>query len=64
MNSKLEMLGRVLGVIGTIACVLAIVLRLMGNYSVGGVGLSAVIQGGTALVAIGCFTLLASNIGK
>ena len=58
MNNKLEMLGRVLGVIGTIACVIAIVLRLMGSFLIGGVGLGAIIQGGTALVAIGCFAIL------
>ena len=58
MNSKLVMLGRVLGVIGTIACVVAIVLRLLGNYTVSGIGLSAMIQGGISLVTIACFLIL------
>ena len=61
MISKLEMLGRVLGVIGTIACVVAIALRLMGHFLIGGVSLGAIIQGGIALVVIGCFALLANT---
>jgi hypothetical protein len=61
MNSKLEMLGRVLGLIGTIACVAAIVLRLMGLFLIGGVSLGAIIQGGIALVVIGCFAILSQT---
>jgi hypothetical protein len=36
----------------------------MGFYTVGGIGLSAVIQGGTASVAIACFALLSARDGR
>jgi hypothetical protein len=58
MNRRFEQAGKILGVLGTIACLVAIVLRLLGNYMVGGIGLGAVIQGGTASVAVACFVML------
>jgi hypothetical protein len=58
MNEKFFSIGRVVGLIGVIVCLAAILLRLVGFYTVGGYSLNAMMQGGVALVVIGCFAML------
>jgi hypothetical protein len=46
------------GFLGVAICLGAIALRLAGMYTVSGYSLTAVLQGGSAVVIIGCFLLL------
>jgi hypothetical protein len=58
MQKAIVNLGRLVGVVGILVCVVAAVLRLLGNYSVVGLGTGTVLQTGTSAVVIGCFLLL------
>ena len=62
MEDKLLLLGRTFGLVGVVVCLAAMLLRLAGLYAVGGFSLSAVMQGGMALVVIGCFAILQRRV--
>lgn len=57
MNAML-LLGRLIGLVGVLACVAAMLLRLTGVYYLGPLGTGAVLQGGMAALLIACFLLL------
>ena len=58
MQEMFGLLGRVAGYAGILACVIAIVLRLLGYFTIGSVSAAAILQGGVALSIIGCFLSL------
>jgi hypothetical protein len=58
MGSTLLLIGRVLGALGVLACAIAVVTRVAGQYYLLGVEAGSLLQAGTAAVAIGCFALL------
>jgi hypothetical protein len=58
MDDNLFALGRVVGFVGVLVCLGAIVLRVAGMYTIGGLSLGALMQGGIAAVVIGSFAML------
>jgi hypothetical protein len=58
MNELFFMGGRLVGILGVVVCIVAIVLRLLGYFSVLGFSTGALLQAGMAGVLIGCFLLL------
>jgi hypothetical protein len=58
VQELIGLLGRVAGYAGILACVFAVALRLLGHYTIASVSAAAILQGGIALVAIGCFLSL------
>jgi hypothetical protein len=50
--------GRWLGMLGMGICAAAIVLRLLGLFTVLGLGTGALLQAGMASILVGCFLLL------
>ena len=64
MNAMLLMLGRLAGLVGVVACVAAVLLRLAGRYYLGMVGTGSVLQGGMAALLIACFCLLLALVSR
>ena len=60
MNSVLLLAGRLAGAGGVLLCLVAIALRLMGHYFVGGFQIGSMLQAGMAGMLAGCFFFLAS----
>jgi hypothetical protein len=58
MNAMLLLVGRLAGLVGLVACVAAVLLRLTGRYYLGAMGTGVVLQGGMAALLIACFCLL------
>jgi len=58
MENLLTTAGRLVGAVGVVVCVLAMIWRLLGNYHLGGFQLATLFQTGTTTVVIGCFLLL------
>ena len=58
MDEVLLWLGRLLGMIGALVCVAALVNRFSGEYLLGGFQVGTVFLGGTAAMVAGCLCLL------
>ena len=58
MGNSLGLAGRAVGVLGILACLVAVVARLLGHYYLFGVEAESLLQAGTSAVVIGCFALL------
>ena len=58
MNEALLWLGRVVGIIGGIVCMLAVVVRVTGHYTYAGFEIGTLFLGGTAAMVAGCLCLL------
>ncbi len=58
MDAFLLLLGRVAGFAGLLLCVVAVVMRLAGNYYLGSFQLASLLGGGVAALVVGCFLLL------
>ena len=50
--------GRLSGVTGALMCLVAFVVRLTGQYFLGGYQLGTLLLGGIAAMVLGCFCLL------
>jgi hypothetical protein len=61
MGNALVMAGRLVGAIGILACVVAILGRLLGRFYMFGVEAESLLQAGTAAVVMGCFALLVAR---
>ena len=51
-------MGRVLGIVGAIACAVAGLARLAGHYLLGGFPAITLFEGGTTALVAACFCLL------
>lgn len=58
MNGLLLLLGRLAGGVGLLATVVAVLMRLSGQFYVGAVGTGALLQGGMASLLVSCVCLL------
>ncbi|MBK7677407.1 hypothetical protein [Accumulibacter sp.] len=58
MNGLLLLLGRTAGIGGMLLCVFAAVVRLQGNFYMGGFQLTTFLQAGIGAIVVGCFFLL------
>jgi hypothetical protein len=58
MGNTLVLAGRALGALGVVACIVAVLARLLGHYYLLGVEAESLLQAGTSAVVIGCFALL------
>jgi len=58
MNTVETTAGRAIGSIGVLVCIVAIVLRILGMYTVFGFSVGAMLQAGMAGLLTGCFLLL------
>ena len=58
MNTPESVIGKAIGGIGVLVCVVAIALRLLGMYTVMGFSTGAMLQAGMAGLLTGCFLLL------
>jgi hypothetical protein len=58
MGNSLVLAGRLLGALGVLVCVVAVLARLLGHYYLFGAEAESLLQAGTAAVVIGCFALL------
>ena len=58
MGNTLVLAGRALGALGVLACIVAVLARLLGHYYLLGVEAESLLQAGTSAVVIGCFALL------
>ena len=58
MGNTLVLAGRALGALGVLACIVAVLARLLGHYYLLGVEAESLLQAGTTAVVIGCFALL------
>ena len=56
--SALTWIGRLLGIVGIVACAVAGLARLSGHYTLSGFPAITLFQGGTAALVAGCFCLL------
>ena len=61
MGNSLGLAGRALGAVGVLACVVAVLARVLGHYYLLGVEAESLLQAGTTAVVIGCFALLLSR---
>ena len=61
MGNSLGLAGRALGALGVLACVIAVLARLLGHFYLAGIEAGSLLQAGTAAVVIGCFALLLSR---
>ena len=59
MRTLLLWMGRVGGVGGVILCAVAIVVRLRGEFNLGGFQVGTLLLGGMAAVLLGCLGYLA-----
>lgn len=58
MNGLLLLLGRLAALVGVVASLAAVLLRLGGQYYLGAVGTGALLQGGMAALLMACVCLL------
>ena len=58
MGNLMTTAGRLIGALGILLCVLAVIWRLFGNFYLAGFEVASLLQGGTSAVVIGCFLLL------
>ncbi|WP_291995550.1 hypothetical protein [Candidatus Accumulibacter sp. ACC003] len=58
MDGLLLLLGRAAGIVGLGLCLVAAVMRLLGNFYLGTLQLATLLQAGIGGVVIGCFFLL------
>ena len=58
LPDTLAWLGRLLGIVGIIVCVIAGLARLIGLYKLSGFPVITLFEGGTAVLVAGCFCLL------
>jgi len=58
MNEIRLMVGHLAGRLGLLVCAVAVVIRLLGHYSLFGFSTTALLQVGIAGLLIGCFELL------
>lgn len=58
MNRMLDLAGTLLGLLGVFVMVVAVAVRLGGNYFLFGTEVRAWLIGGIALVVVGCFAKL------
>jgi hypothetical protein len=58
MGNSLVLAGTVFGVVGVLACAVAVVARLLGHFYLFGLEAGSLLQAGTSAVVIGCFALL------
>ena len=58
MGNSIVLAGRALGALGILACVAAVLARVLGHYYLLGVEAESLLQAGTSAVVIGCFALL------
>jgi hypothetical protein len=61
MGNLLGLAGRLLGVIGVLACGTAVAGRALGHFYLLGVEAESLLQAGTSAVVIGCFALLVAR---
>jgi hypothetical protein len=61
MNKLLLTVGRLAGFAGMSLCVVAIGVRLSGQYFLAGFQLATLLQAGVAAMVAGCFCLLAGR---
>jgi hypothetical protein len=59
MRTLLLWMGRIGGVAGVILCAVAIVVRLRGEFNLGGFQVGTLLLGGMAAVLLGCLGYLA-----
>lgn len=59
MRTLLLWMGRIGGVAGVILCAVAIVVRLRGEFNLGGFQIGTLLLGGMAAVLLGCLGYLA-----
>ncbi len=59
MDMLLLWIGRIGGLAGTVVALAAIVTRLSGHYWLVGVPAATLLQGGMALILVGCIAYLA-----
>jgi hypothetical protein len=64
MDNLLMTGGRLLGALGILLCVLAVIWRLLGNHYLVGFEVASLLQGGTSAVLIGCFLLLLGRVDR
>ena len=64
MENLLTTAGRLVGAVGVVACVLAMIWRLLGNYHLAGFQLATLFHAGTSTVVIGCFLLLLARVDR
>lgn len=58
MRAFINISGTAAGIAGTLACILAVVMRLGGNHYLLGTEVAQWLVGGIALLAMGCFAKL------
>jgi len=64
MDGLLLLLGRVAGIGGLGLCIVAAVMRFLGNFYLGTFQLTTLLQAGIGGVVIGCFFLLLVLAGR
>ena len=64
MEALLNWLGRAVGSIGLLACVVAVATRLAGKHYLASFELLTLLQGGMAALVAGCFLLLVALSGR
>ena len=60
MDGLFLLVGRLAGFVGVAACMVAVFVRLTGQYYLGTVSIGSVMQGGMAALLVACFCLLLS----
>ena len=58
MERTLVLAGRVLGLLGTFVCVVAVAARVLGHFYLFGLEAGSLLQAGTSSVVIASFALL------
>ena len=58
MSDVLLWIGRIAGVVGAVLCVVAVLVRLSGQFWVAGFQVGTVLLGGTAAMMAGCLCFL------
>ena len=64
MNEALVLMGRLLGGLGALTCVAALIVRLGGNFTVVGFEVGTLFAGGVASMVAGCLCLLVHLTAK
>lgn len=54
----LAWIGRVLGIVGIVVCVVSVIERVAGQYVLAGFPVITLFEGGTTVLIAGCFCLL------
>ena len=50
--------GRILGIVGIVVCAVSVAERVTGHYTLGGIPVITLFEGGTTALVAGCFCLL------